>query len=520
MQAMADHRADYVVADQSAVTALMADPSTYPGAPQPVERIDTHAAIIFLAGDRAYKVKRAVHFPFMDFSTLALRKAACDKEIVINRRTADDLYLRVIPVTRGGDGALALDGEGPAVEWVVLMRRFAQEGLFDRMADEGRLTPGLMTEAIDRVIAFHRDAAVVPDDLGLRWVVEENLEELRDRPDLFAPEETEAFAQKALATLGRTEPLLARRAQESRVRHCHGDLHLRNICTFKDQATLFDAIEFNDAIAHIDVLYDLAFLLMDLDQRGLGDLANLCLNRYVHATDEYVGLSTLPLFQSTRATIRAKVEAAAAAGQTDSKLKAATLEAVRHYFEAANAYLDPPPPRLIAIGGLSGTGKSTLGRALAPAVGARPGAVHLRSDIIRKSLCGVDEFERLPEDAYSTGMNSRVYARLAERTATALEAGHSVVADAVYLRPEERDHLEKIAKELRVPFSGLWLDAPEETIVGRVADRRADASDATPDVVRFQLGLEPGDLRWKKVDAGKSIDAVTKTALLACGFHD
>jgi len=512
MQPNAKSASDHVVADQSGVAAFLASPDTYGPDVDHVHQIDTHGAMVFLAGNRAYKVKRAVKFPYMDFSTLALRQAACEKEIVVNRRTAPDLYLGVVPIVRQNDGSLAMDGAGNPEEWALAMKRFAQKDMFDRMADSGRLTPDLMRAATDAVADFHDDARPVEDKLGLGWVVEENIAELKERPDLFPALAVADFEERAIAAVKGLRPLLTARANAGRVRHCHGDLHLRNLVLFNDQPILFDAIEFNDAIAFIDVLYDLAFLLMDLDMRGLSDLANLCLNRYLQRRDELEGIAALPLFLSTRAAVRAKVSASAEASQQDDAGRAAMRQEATRCFDAAGRYLDPAQPDLVAIGGLSGTGKTTLARTLAPARGRPPGALHLRTDLLRKQMWGAGEFDRLPQEAYAPEFTERVYAELLARAAKGLAAGQSVVADAVWLKPQERAEIQSVAQRAGAPFHGLWLSAPEPTATERVSGRTGDASDADAAVVRLQHGLPTGEIAWDRIDAAGSPVDVAQTA--------
>jgi len=523
-QAPTGRHVNNVVADQSEVAAALAEPALYgrelaPG--EPIERIDTHGAMVFLAGERAYKIKRAVRYPYMDFSTLARRRWACAREIELNRRTAPELYIGIVAITREADGALALGGAGEPVEWAVVMRRFAQEALGDRLAQAGRLTPELARALADEVAAFHAnaeilrgaDAAAGGGTAGLRAVIEENFAELRERPDLFATADLAALAEAARAALDQHAALLDRRLAAGLVRRCHGDLHLRNICVIDGRPRIFDAIEFNDAIAGIDVLYDLAFLLMDMEHRGLRAQANAVLNRYMQQRDDMTGLAALPLFLSTRATVRAKVGASAAASQdSPAAIRRLSDEAVG-YFRAAQAYLQPVPPRLIAIGGLSGTGKTTLAWRIGPDLGAAPGALHLRSDVVRKALHGVDELSRLPKAAYTAAASAQVYAELAERAGTALRAGRAVVVDAVYAAPAERDAIAKVAGDLGLPFTGLWLEASVEQMRDRVGGRQGDASDATPAVVRAQLAYDVGVLKWRRLDASGSPAAVAAAAL-------
>ncbi|MFZ2006057.1 MAG: AAA family ATPase, partial [Stellaceae bacterium] len=291
--------------------------------------------------------------------------------------------------------------------------------------------------------------------------------------------------------LDRVGPLIDRRRAAGKVRRCHGDLHLRNICVIDGKPVLFDCIEFSDAFASIDVLYDLAFLLMDLDHQGHRASANLVLNRYLDLTEEADGLAAMPLFISLRAAIRAHVTASAG-GAPEEALA---------YLGHACAALEPAAARLIAVGGLSGTGKSTLAAALGPGLGPTPGARLLRSDVIRKRLLGLDPEARLPQSAYTAEATRRVYAAMRNRAADALRAGYCAILDAVALRPEERQAFAMVAKKAGAPFAGLWLEAPEETMAERVTARRHDASDATAEIVKRQLEVDPGALDWKRIDA-------------------
>ncbi len=510
----------HLVADQSEVVAFLQDPATHGG--QAVERFDTHGAMVFLAGSRAYKVKRAVKFPYMDFSTLAKRKWACEREITFNCRTAPSLYLHTLAINRAGDAGLVLGGDGEVVEWAVVMRRFDQADLLDRLAQEGRLTGTLMTELADAAARFHTTADPVGADTesgggsdGLQWVIEETLQEFAERPDLFPPNDIEDLSRAARSRLSRTTALLDRRLAQGFVRRCHGDLHLRNICRIDGVPTLFDCIEFNDRLACIDVFYDLAFLLMDLEHRSLRPLANLVFNRYLQQTGDLSGPGALALFLATRALVRAKVTASAEATQAEAKRREALRKEAQAYLNEGAAYLATAPPCLIAIGGLSGTGKSTLARALAPSLGAAPGAVHLRSDVIRKELWGIGERDRLPERAYEPKVSEDVYDVILERADTLLADGQAVIADAVYAQPDEREAIEALARKLSIPFQGLWLSAETDTLVTRVQGRKGDASDATAAVVHRQLDYETGPIRWQGLNAGGGAEEVLRAAKVA-----
>jgi predicted kinase len=306
------------------------------------------------------------------------------------------------------------------------------------------------------------------------------------------------LAAAAHAALKRVRPLLLARERAGLVRRCHGDLHLGNIVLVGDHPVLFDAIEFDDRIATGDVLYDLAFLLMDLIERGLRLQANIVLNRYLTETQrihDFDALAALPLFMSVRAAIRAKVTAARL---RQAGLQAELTHGPRDYAALAQELLTPAKPRLIAVGGLSGTGKSLLARALAPRLPPLPGAVVLRSDVERKALFGVRETDRLPETAYAVDTTTRVYAALADKARRVVSAGHSVIVDAVFAQPGERDAIAKVAPS---SFDGLFLTASLDTRVARIGVRSGDPSDADTIVARKQEDFDLGHIRWTKVDA-------------------
>src|SRR5258705_3813525 len=289
---------------QEEVFALLADPATHGG--HAVKRIDTHAASLFLAGDRVFKIKRAVQFPFLDYSTLAKRKSACETELAINRRTAPSIYRRVVAITREADGRLALDGHGNPVEWAVEMNRFDEQRTLDHLAAAGKIDAKLADALGRTVAASHADAA--PADAA-RWIaalesyIDEHADAFGQQPDLFPAEQNRAFADACRATFARIRPLLVERGRTGFIRRIHGDLHLGNIALLDDRPVLFDAIEFSEVIASGDVLYDLAFLLMDLTERNLAPAANIVFNRYLVAAkrDENLdALALLPFFLSMR----------------------------------------------------------------------------------------------------------------------------------------------------------------------------------------------------------------------------
>lgn len=500
--------------DQQPTIELLASPSTHGGAQ--VERIETHSAIVFLAGARAWKLKRAVRFDYLDFSTADRRRAMCEAEVAINRRAAPRIYRGVAAVTREADGSLALKGSGAPVDWVVEMNRFDQAGLLDRLAARGGLSHELMDRLASSIARFHARASHRDDHggpAGMRLVIEGNASGLAEFGAAFLDRALCArLNDDAASEVARHAALLDARRQAGLVRQCHGDLHLRNIVLLDNEPTLFDAIEFNDELACVDVLYDLAFLLMDLWRQGMEAHANLVLNRYLAYTGELDGLALLPLFLSCRAAVRAKTSATAAAMAKEAARVRDLQRASSEYLTLAWSLLHPPPPALVAIGGLSGAGKSTLALGIAPTIGAVPGAIVLRSDEIRKELCGVPRWQRLMPQAYGAGISARVYATLAARAAAILRSGHSVIVDAVYGREADRDAIEDVARSLAVRFDGLWLEAPTSTLIERVQSREQDPSDADAGVVRAQAGEDIGGLRWHRVDAGAAENDVQRHA--------
>jgi hypothetical protein len=500
---------------QDEVIAFLSEPSAHGLRTGRVERIDTHISVVFLARQRAYKLKRAVAFPYLDYLTLERRREACEREVQLNRRTARGLYLAVIAVTRSPDGRLALGGAGEPVEWLVEMRRFDQDRLLDGMAERGELDLELASRLAYAVAALHDHARPRRDhggSGGMRWVVDGNHRELTAEPAVLGRHSCDLLHAATLAALDHLSLLLDARRAMGLVRQCHGDLHLHNVCLIGGEPTLFDAIEFDDEIACVDVMYDLAFLLMDLLHRHLRTHANAVMNSYLEARSDFGGLALLPLFLSCRAAIRAKISIAEAAVQRDAAAAALRREEANQYLDLALTLLAPRQPRIIVIGGFSGSGKSTLARQLAPDVGAAPGAVLLRSDVIRKRLFGVDPLARLPGSAYDAEATARVYAWMIHAAESAAQAGHSVVVDAVFADPVHRTALKRAAASVGVPIAGIWLDVRAPVAARRLRARVRDASDATVDVLLAQMMRSTGPIAWTRIDASGPVEKVEEAA--------
>jgi aminoglycoside phosphotransferase family enzyme/predicted kinase len=492
-----------VTEDQSRVIELMSAPRTHGGAP--VERIETHASVVFLAGERAWKLKRAVRYPYLDFSTAARRRVLCEAEVRLNRRTAPTLYRGVVPVTQDVDGALALGGAGAPVDWVVEMVRFDQAQLLDRLAACGQLDLAAMRLLAAAIARFHASAERRPawgGRAGMAWVIDGNEAGLaREGRGVVDPALCLEVIQGARAALTRHGPCLDARQQAGLVRQCHGDLHLRNIVMLDGHPTPFDGVEFNDHISSIDVLYDLAFLVMDLWRHDLRRHAHVVLNAYLSATADVAGLELMPLFLSNRAAVRAMTSATAAGLQAGPSRRDELRGIAATYVAMAARLLAPPSPALVAVGGVSGTGKSTLAYGLGPSLGAVPGALVVRTDEVRKQLCGVSTLTRLSPESYAPEMSARVYAEAIGHASAAVSAGHAAIVDGVFARPSEREAVERAAASAGVPFVGVWLEAPEAVLIDRAERRQGDASDATADVVRVQLARGTGPVSWDRVDA-------------------
>lgn len=488
----------------------------------PPKRIDTHAASIFLAGDRAWKLKRAIRFGYLDFSTADKRHTALAAELELNRRTAPALYKALHRVTRApGDGRLAIDGPGDTIDWLLEMHRFPDDALLADRLDHGPLDEHLLMRLADRVHAFHAIADVAADAPGaiaFRQVVEGNIASMAAFPQILDPEQVACLCSRQRQLVDDLASLLDARAKAGRIRHAHGDLHLANIALIDGEPTPFDCLEFSPELATIDVLYDLAFLLMDLWHRDLRYEANIIFNRYLDLSlQDEAGVVLMPLFLSVRATIRAHVLAAQCKRAVDGL---ALAQDARAYLDLALALLLPTAAKLVAIGGLSGSGKSSLARRLACDLGPAPGARIVRSDVLRKQMAGVPLETRLPERAYSAEASSKVYNAMDRTALTLLGSGHAVIADAVFARRSERDGIEQVARQANVAFVGLWLDAALQSRIDRVDAREADASDADAGVARAQSRIEIGALgQWRRIDADGALEAVAARAATALRLH-
>jgi len=459
--------------------------------------IETPISAVFVGRFTAWKLKKAVRMPFADFTRLADRERLLRRELELNRPQAPGIYRDVAAIVRTKHNTLAItpEPEGREVlDWVLRMAPVAPEQFCDHPAAIAQLTPARLDALADLIAAMH--AALPPVEgwdshARLRAVIAENA--LCARQTGFPEADVADWEAKAGAALEARRDWLAARARSGFVRRTHGDLHLANLLLWQGTPTPFDALEFDEAMATIDLGYDLAFLLMDLDLRVGRPDANRVLNRYLARTGDVGLVVGLPLFLALRAMIRAHV------------LRRGGRAEATAYFEAAFRHLEPvAPPPVLAIGGLPGTGKTTVARALAPGLGPAPGAVVLRSDEIRKRQHGVLPEQRLPPEAYDEAANRAVMAAIFAAIEDLAPTGHAVIADATFIDPSHRAAAEQAALAGGRAFRGFWLHAKLPALEARVAARRFDASDATVDVLHRAAAADTGAITWTKIDAANA----------------
>jgi aminoglycoside phosphotransferase family enzyme/predicted kinase len=485
--------------NQSTIARLidaLSRPVAYPHPVDRVEVLQTHISYVLLAGEFAYKIKKPVNLGFLDFSTLEARQRYCEEELRLNRRTAADLYLATVRIT-GSVAAPKLDGDGPAIEYAVRMRRFAQDDLLDSMAKRGACSPAIVDALARKLAAFHTTVAVAGPDSPYGTAERvmappranfDHIEELiGESPDVPQLERLRIWTDREGARL---TPVLAERRRDGFVRECHGDLHLGNIALIGGKPTPFDCIEFNADLRWIDVMNEVAFLVMDLADHRLPDLAIRCLNAYCEATGDYAGLAVLRFYMVYRAMVRAKIacirmqQPGIAAG-----VNAATEAEYRGYLHLAERLAHRGTTALVLTHGLSGSGKTTVAGILAE----RFGAIRIRSDVERKRLFGLEASARtssaVGSGIYDPEATRRTYARLADLARSVIAAGWPVIVDATFLRKAERIAFRDLARELAVPVVVVSCTAPDSALRARILSRdqtRADASEAGLEVLARQ----------------------------------
>jgi aminoglycoside phosphotransferase family enzyme len=486
--------------------------------------IETHISWVLLTGPYAYKIKKPVDLGFLDFSTLEKRRFYCEEELRLNRRLAPALYRAVVPIT-GTAQHPRLGGAGAPIEYAVQMVQFDPADQFDRLLAAGRLTPELLARFAAGLAPFHASStrAQAADPYGtpeaVAAPVEENFIQIALPPSLAAETATlrnlHDWCARAHAHL---RPLFERRKADGFIRECHGDLHLGNITLHQGEPLAFDCLEFNDRLRWIDVMSETAFLVMDLDEHGRGDLGLRFLNEYLHLGGDYAGLALLRYYQVYRALVRAKVECIRQ--RQTGAADAVAWDGLRAYIRLARDYTRPRPRALVITRGLSGSGKTTHTSALL----APCGMIRVRSDVERKRLFGHAPEARTHSgvDAalYSREAGERTYRTLADLAETIVEAGFTALVDATFLREAQRASFRALAARLGVPFVILDFKAAESHLRERVAARERtgrDASEATLAVLERQLATQEAltaDERAAalEIDTGLPVDGASLAA--------
>ncbi len=483
-------------ANQPTLIRALLDPAAYPHPCRDIQLIETHISWLLLTGDYAYKIKKAVDFGFLDFSTLARRKHFCAEEIRLNGRLAPHIYLQVVSINETGSG-MRIGGHGPAREYAVKMRQFDNAGLFDRLIQRGRLSREIITATARRLARFHAEIDVAGEDspygspAAAHQPVRENFAQLRQHAAAFLADEAqrrrfEHIRQWSEQAFSELETTIDQRKIDGFVRECHGDLHLGNIVLIDGQVVPFDGIEFNPALRWIDIISEMAFLLMDLEDHGRADLAHRLLDAWLELSGDYGGVALLRWYQCYRAMVRAKV-AALRGGQAGVKK---TETELTNYLQLAEHYTRPARPALLITHGLSGSGKSWLSQRLLEACGA----IRLRSDVERKRLAGLEPLARsaaTPDGGiYSTEFTRRTFDRLETLARQLLRAGCVVIVDATFIRRAERSRFRRLAQTLGVPFCIIHCAADTATLRRRVSQRDSegrDVSEANLAVLERQL---------------------------------
>lgn len=476
-----------------ALIQQMMEPGFYPHpVSEPIPLIQTHISYILLTGDYAYKVKKPMDFGFLDFTTLDLRQHFCQEELRMNQRGAPGIYLEVLPIVQQGD-RFALGGDGEPVEYVLKMKQFPQDRLLSSLFERGELTAELM-ERLGRAVAeFHRITPTTDHirSYGPAERVREAFDENYEQTEAYigGPQTEKQFDQTKAYTdrffLERAA-LFQRRIDQDKIRECHGDLHLRNICYWNDQLLLFDCIEFNEPFRFVDTMFDIAYAVMDLDALGRSDLANAYLNTYLEETGDWEGMLVLPIYLNRQAYVRAKVSSFLLSDPgAPEVVKAEAEKTAANYYRLAWDYTRPRQGQLILMSGISGSGKSTVARQLARQINA----IHIRSDAVRKHLAGISIHERGGDEIYTPEMSDKTYARLQELGLLLAEQGYTVILDAKYDRQTYRHQAIEAAQAQQIPMQILHCTAPVGVIQDRVEQRttaNTDIADATTDLLISQ----------------------------------
>jgi hypothetical protein len=459
---------------------------------EPIQLIQTHCSFVLLTGDYAYKLKKSVDFGFLDFSSLEKRKYFLNEELRLNQAIAPELYLEVLSITQAGN-KFVLGGIGNPIEYTLKMYQFPQEDLLINRFEAGTLTEENLEELGQVVAQFHAKTMTSEyirsfgEVENIKAAIAQNHDQTKKYIGIAQTQKQyDEIRQFSATFLSENQALFKQRQERDRIRECHGDLHLKNICFWHNKIQLFDCIEFNESFRFVDVMYDVAFTVMDLDARGRKDLSNIFLNTYLEQTGDWEGVQVLPLYLSRQACVRAKVNSLLLDDRSiDQSNKEKAMQTAADYYRLAWEYTKNTQGQLILMSGLSGSGKTTVAKQLAK----RINAIHIRSDAVRKHLAGISIDHRGTEELYTPQMNQKTYDRLLELGKMLVNRGFSVILDAKYDRWQWREDAIAFARSHRIPFKIVYCTAPIEVLRDRMARRINDISDATPDLLAQQQAL-------------------------------
>ena len=515
-----------LIDDQSAVIAALSEQSAYGFKPKHKIFVkETNISNVFLTGEKAYKLKRGVKYPYVDYSTLEKRQAACRKELELCEKFAPGLCHGVEEVVSDKKGRVFLrsacsDKKAEVVDYVLVMHEFEEDMLFENMVDRGDLDRFEMMDTAEKIFNSHKNAEIIttrnPLDIIRGRIYENNAMIRCFVPDVFDEEDVDALEAEQLETLERYRDLLLKRQTDGKIRWCHGDLTLRNLAMWNGQVVPFNPIEFYDDLTQIDTMYDFAFLLVEMESKGQRRLASILFNHYMALSEDWDGVPVLPLFLSCRAAVNAYVFAQRSVEIKDKH--EAMLMANRAYEQLviSKRFLEHQKPVLVACGGLSGSGKSRIARESAPFIGNPPGAVIVRDDVLRKNMMNTGLEENLNVSEYKPEIEEEVFKAVCEKCRYMLASGQSVVADALFHKPEQRRAIEALAREMQVDFKGIWVDAPLDVRIERVTQRKRNPSDVrSAEELKQQLDIDVGPVTWEKIDtSGDRMTTLTRVRTL------
>lgn len=469
----------------------MLEPDFYPHPVQePIELLQTHISFILLTGDYAYKIKKIVDFGFLDYSTLEKRRYFCEQELRMNQQQAPDLYLEVLPIIEIGDRFQFGEQEDSGIEYALKMRQFPEENLFINLFTQDQLTTKEMEELGKVVAQFHQNCPTNHDILKwgeiaqIRHSIDGNYQKTQKYIGCCQTQEqyeqTKQYTDSFFETY---EAVFQSRIDHHWIRECHGDLHLKNICLYQNQILLFDRIEFNEEFRFVDVMYDVAFVVMDLEGRGRADLGNRFLNTYIEQMGDWAGLQLLPFYLTRQAYVRAKVNSLILddPAVSEEQKEIAKQEAIQ-YYKLAWQYTRRSSGGIVMMSGLSGSGKSTTARKLSK----RLNAIHIRSDAVRKHLAHVPLYEPGGEEIYTLEMTEKTYQRLLELGLLLAKQGFWVILDAKYDQQERRGEVIETCNSYQLPLQIIECTAPMDILQERLQHRQGDIADATADLLTSQ----------------------------------